>query len=45
VTGAVSAQPAKPLEAAAADLRPAISATAAPAKPPAVTMVPIAPLE
>jgi hypothetical protein len=45
VTGAVSARPAKPPEAAAADLRPAISATAAPAKPPAVIMVPIAPLE
>jgi hypothetical protein len=45
VTGAVSAQPAKPPAAAAADLRPAISATPAPAKPPAVTMVPIAPLE
>jgi hypothetical protein len=45
VTGAVSAQPAKPPAAAAAELRPAMSATAAPAKPPAVTMVPIAPLE
>jgi hypothetical protein len=45
VTGAVSTQPAKPLEAAAADLRPAIPATPAQAKPPAVTMVPIAPLE
>jgi hypothetical protein len=43
VTGAVQAQPAKPSP--AADLRPAIPATTAPAKPPAVTMVPIAPLE
>jgi hypothetical protein len=42
VTGAVQAQPAKPPE---ADLRPAIPATTAPGKPPAVTMVPIAPLE
>jgi hypothetical protein len=42
VTGAVQAQPAAP---ASADLRPAIPATSAPAKPPAVTMVPIAPLE
>jgi hypothetical protein len=45
VTGAVSAPPANPPAAAAAELRPAIPATAAPAKPPAVTMVPIAPLE
>jgi hypothetical protein len=46
VTGTVpQAQPAKPP--AAAELRPAIPATSAPAlaKPPAVTMVPIAPLE
>jgi hypothetical protein len=45
VTGAVpQAQPAKPP--ASAELRPAIPATTpAPAKPPAVTMVPIAPLE
>jgi hypothetical protein len=41
VTGAVQIEPAKQ-----PDLRPAIAATApAPAKPPAVTMVPIAPLE
>jgi hypothetical protein len=45
VTGAVQAQPAKPSAPASGDLRPAISATPAPAKPPAVTMVPIAPLE
>jgi hypothetical protein len=46
VTGAVpQAQPAKPPASAAADLRPAIPATSAPANPPAVTMVPIAPLE
>jgi hypothetical protein len=45
VTGAVLAQPAKPPTSAAGDLRPAIAATPAPAKPPAVTMVPIAPLE
>jgi hypothetical protein len=48
VTGAVpQAQPATPPAAAAADLRPAIPGTSAqtPAKPPAVTMVPIAPLE
>jgi hypothetical protein len=45
VTGAVQAQPAKPPAPASADLRPAIPATSAPAKPPAVTMVPIAPLE
>jgi hypothetical protein len=45
-TGAVpQAQPAKPPAAAAAELRPAIPATPAPTKPPAVTMVPIAPLE
>jgi hypothetical protein len=43
-TGAV-AQPAKPPAAAAAELRPAIPATPTPTKPPAVTMVPIAPLE
>ncbi|MBV9969340.1 MAG: hypothetical protein JO228_05100 [Xanthobacteraceae bacterium] len=41
VTGAVPGEAAKP----PADLRPAIPATPAPAKPPAVTMVPIAPLE
>jgi hypothetical protein len=45
VTGAVQAQPAKPPAPASADLRPAIPATSAPAKPPAITMVPIAPLE
>jgi hypothetical protein len=45
LTGAVQAQPAKPPAPASADLRPAIPATSAPAKPPAVTMVPIAPLE
>jgi hypothetical protein len=46
VTGAVpQAPPAKPAASANADLRPAIAATTAPAQPPAVTMVPIAPLE
>jgi hypothetical protein len=44
VTGTVpQPQPAKPPASANADLRPALPAT--PAKPPAVTMVPIAPLE
>jgi hypothetical protein len=45
VTGAVQAQPANPPASASAGLRPAIPAASAPAKPPAVTMVPIAPLE
>ena len=45
VTGAVPAQPAKLPASPAGDLRPAIAATPTPAKPPAVTMVPIAPLE
>jgi hypothetical protein len=49
VTGTVpEAQPPKPPASATADLRPAIPASTpapAPTKPPAVTMVPIAPLE